>query len=103
MVAAHPPQHQLPAHPVDPRQNLGHHPNRLEALRSERTYPGDMQAAIGDRLHVHGRTVGNPDQIAEIIEVRGEDGGPPYVVRYPDGHEGLVFPGPDCVVEKEPS
>jgi hypothetical protein len=60
-----------------------------------------MQAATGDRLHVHGRTVGNPDQIAEIIEVRVEGGAPPYVVRYPDGHEGLVFPGPDCVVERE--
>ena len=59
-----------------------------------------MHAVIGDRLHVHGRTVGNPDHIAEIIEVRGTDGAPPYLVRYRDGHEGLVFPGPDCVVEK---
>jgi hypothetical protein len=57
-----------------------------------------MQAASGDRPHVHGRTVGNPDRIAEIIEVRGAA---PYLVRYPDGREGLVFPGPDCVVEKE--
>jgi hypothetical protein len=60
-----------------------------------------MQATVGDRLHVHGRFVGNPDQLAEIIEVRGADGAPPYLVRYPDGHEGLVFPGPDCVVVKE--
>jgi uncharacterized protein DUF1918 len=60
-----------------------------------------MQATVGDRLHVHGRTVGNPDHEAEIIEVRGADGGPPYLVRYSDGHEGLVFPGPDCVVVKE--
>lgn len=60
-----------------------------------------MQATVGDRLHVHGRIVGNPDQLAEIIEVRGADGAPPYLVRYPDGHEGLVFPGPDCVVVKE--
>jgi uncharacterized protein DUF1918 len=58
-----------------------------------------MHAAVGDRLHVHGRNVGNPDQLGRIVEVRGEDGGPPYLVRYPDGHEGLVFPGPDCVVE----
>lgn len=59
-----------------------------------------MQATVGDRLHVHGRLVGNPDQEAEIIEVRGPDGAPPYLVRYADGHEGLVFPGPDCVVVK---
>lgn len=60
-----------------------------------------MHATIGDRLHVHGRNVGNADRLAEIIEVRGTDGGPPYLVRYPDGHETLVFPGPDCVVETE--
>ena len=29
-----------------------------------------------------------------------EDGTPPYVVRWEaDGHEGLVFPGPDCHIE----
>jgi len=33
-----------------------------------------------------------------VIEVRGEDGAPPYLVRYDDGHEGLVFPGTDCQV-----
>jgi hypothetical protein len=60
-----------------------------------------MHAAVGDRLHVHGRNVGNPDHLGEIIEVRGDDGAPPYLVRYPDGHEALVFPGPDCVVEHE--
>ena len=60
-----------------------------------------MEAAVGDRLHVHGRTVGNPDLIAEIIEVRGSGGAPPYLVRYPDGREGLIFPGPDCVVVKD--
>ncbi|MGH8868969.1 MAG: DUF1918 domain-containing protein [Actinomycetes bacterium] len=58
-----------------------------------------MQATIGDRLHVHGRTVGEVDHIGEIIEIRGDAGSPPYVVRWSDGHEGLVFPGPDAVVE----
>ncbi|HEV2784608.1 MAG TPA: DUF1918 domain-containing protein [Actinophytocola sp.] len=58
-----------------------------------------MHAAVGDRLHVHGRHVGNADQLGEIIEVRGADGAPPYLVRYPDGHEALVFPGPDSVIE----
>jgi hypothetical protein len=57
-----------------------------------------MQAKVGDRLHVHGRVVGTPDQTSEIIEVRGPDGSPPYVVRHPDGHEAVVFPGPDAVV-----
>jgi hypothetical protein len=58
-----------------------------------------MRAAIGDRLHVHGHTVGEHDRLGEIVEVRGSDGGPPYLVRFEDGHEGLVFPGPDAVIE----
>ena len=58
-----------------------------------------VQAKVGDRLCVHGRTVGQPDQRAEIIDVRGPDGGPPYLVRYEDGHEAVVFPGPDAIVE----
>lgn len=58
-----------------------------------------MRAVIGDRLHVHSRSVGEAPHLAEIIEVQGADGAPPYRVRYPDGHEGLVFPGPDCTIE----
>ena len=60
-----------------------------------------MRAAVGDRLHVHGRNVGNADTRAEIIEVRGTEGAPPYLVRFADGHESLIFPGPDCEVEHE--
>lgn len=58
-----------------------------------------MQATVGDRLHVHGRTVGAADRVGEIIEVRGEQGRPPYRVRFEDGHESLVYPGPDCIIE----
>jgi Domain of unknown function (DUF1918) len=58
-----------------------------------------MQAIVGDRLHVHSNTVGDPDRIAEIVEVRGFEGAPPYLVRFPDGHETLVYPGSDCVIE----
>ncbi|HEY2763078.1 MAG TPA: DUF1918 domain-containing protein [Pseudonocardiaceae bacterium] len=57
-----------------------------------------MRATIGDRLCVHGRTVDRPDRLGNVVEVRGRDGGPPFLVRFDDGHEGLVFPGPDCVV-----
>jgi len=59
-----------------------------------------MRAVVGDRLHVHGRVVGSPDQTAEIIEIRGRDGGPPYLVRRDDGHELLVFPGADTSLER---
>lgn len=59
-----------------------------------------MQAKVGDRLVVKGHHVGDPDRDGEIIEVRGKDGGPPYVVRWEDtGHETLFFPGTDVVVE----
>jgi hypothetical protein len=59
-----------------------------------------MQAMVGDRLHVHGNTVGQADRTGEIVEVRGQGGAPPYLVRFEDGHTGLVFPGPDAVVER---
>jgi hypothetical protein len=58
-----------------------------------------MRATVGDRLHVHGRVVGSADQTSEIIEIRGQDGAPPYLVRRDDGHESLVFPGADASVE----
>ncbi|RAY10952.1 DUF1918 domain-containing protein [Actinomadura craniellae] len=58
-----------------------------------------MQATTGDQLHVHSRMVGEPDRKGEIIEVRGPDGTPPYLVRFDDGHTGLVYPGPDTVIE----
>lgn len=58
-----------------------------------------MQAKTGDRLHVHAKQVGEPDRIGEIVEVRGEGGGPPYLVRFDDGTEKVMFPGPDAIVE----
>jgi len=58
-----------------------------------------MRASVGDRLHVHGRVVGISDQTSEILEIRGRDGAPPYLVRHADGHEALVFPGADASVE----
>ena len=43
--------------------------------------------------------MGQADRVGRIVEVRGPGGAPPYVVRFEDGHEGLVFPGPDAVIE----
>ena len=59
-----------------------------------------MQAQVGDRLHVHSKVVGQRDVTVEVIEVRGADGAPPYLVRHDDGHEALMFPGPDTSVER---
>ncbi len=58
-----------------------------------------MQASVGDRLHVHGNVVGAPDRTGEIVEIKGREGEPPYLVRFDDGRTSLVFPGPDAVVE----
>ena len=55
-----------------------------------------MEASVGDQLVVESRTVDTPRREGEILEVHGEGGAPPYVVRWSDGHEGLVFPGPDA-------
>lgn len=58
-----------------------------------------MNATVGDRLRMHGNIVGQRARAGEIIEIHGSDGGPPYLVRFDDGHIGLVYPGPDAVVE----
>lgn len=58
-----------------------------------------MRATKGDTLHVHSRTVGVPAEQGEIVEVRGKNGEPPYLVRFADGREALVFPGSDSVVK----
>ncbi|WP_018636610.1 DUF1918 domain-containing protein [Parafrankia elaeagni] len=62
-----------------------------------------MYASVGDRFVVHGRTVGDPERHGSIIEVRGTGGGPPFMVRWDDGHEGLFFPGADSTIELRPA
>ncbi|WP_216207328.1 DUF1918 domain-containing protein [Amycolatopsis aidingensis] len=58
-----------------------------------------MRACQGDWLVVKGAVVGNPDQRGQIVEVRGPDGAPPYVVRWlADDHVSVLFPGPDAQV-----
>ncbi|MET7621003.1 DUF1918 domain-containing protein [Streptomyces sp. NPDC005408] len=57
-----------------------------------------MEANVGDKLLMHGRTVGQHDRVAEVVEVLGQKGNPPYRVRFDDGHEALMSPGPDTVV-----
>ncbi|GGX99521.1 DUF1918 domain-containing protein [Streptomyces hiroshimensis] len=58
-----------------------------------------MHASKGDRLVVHGRTVGQEDHVVEIVEVLGPNGNPPYRVRADNGHETIMSPGPDAVVD----
>lgn len=62
-----------------------------------------MRATVGERVLIHGRSVGAVDRHGEIVEVRGDDGDPPYLIRFDDGHESLVFPGTDCEIEPAPT
>ena len=57
-----------------------------------------MEAHVGDRLVTESNKVDSPRREGDIVEVRGADGAPPYVVKWSDGHEGLVYPGDDAHV-----
>lgn len=61
-----------------------------------------MKARIGDELIVRGHHVGDADRRGVITEVRGKDDGPPYLVRWSDGHESSFFPSSDTVAEHVP-
>ncbi len=59
-----------------------------------------MKAVVGDRLIIKGHHLGEPERDAEVLEVLGEDGEPPFRVRWADdGHVSLLFPGTDAAVE----
>jgi hypothetical protein len=59
-----------------------------------------MQAHVGDKLVIKGHHLGERDRDALVLEVHGADGAPPYLVRWADdGHEGLLFPGSDAVIQ----
>jgi hypothetical protein len=60
-----------------------------------------MHATPGSLLIITGHHVGEPDRCGEVLEVRGPNGTPPFLVRWDDtGHESLLFPGNDCVVKE---
>ena len=57
-----------------------------------------MRASVGDRVTIHGRSVGMKERTGEVIEVRGAGDDPLLVVRYDDGHEAILSPGTDCEI-----
>jgi hypothetical protein len=63
---------------------------------------GAMRAKVGDKIVVKGHHIAQPDRDAVVVEVRGADGSPPYVVKWSDGHEGLYFPGSDASLMHRP-
>jgi hypothetical protein len=58
-----------------------------------------MHAQVHDRIIVLSRHTDEPNRDGEVLEVHGEDGAPPYLVRWSNtGHEGLYFPESDAVI-----
>jgi hypothetical protein len=60
-----------------------------------------MKAQVGDRIILAGTRVDDPVRDGEVLEVKGNNGGAPYTVRWSDGHTGLVYPGPGAVMRVE--
>jgi hypothetical protein len=56
------------------------------------------RAVVGDVLVITGHRVGEPQQLAEILEVLGEPGHQRFRVRWEDGRETTIYPGSDAVV-----
>jgi hypothetical protein len=63
-----------------------------------------MRAAIGDKVVVVSHHVGARERRrrAIILAVEGDDGRPPYLVRWEDGHESTFVPGAGAFVEHYP-
>jgi hypothetical protein len=57
-----------------------------------------MKANVGDSITMTAEHVGEPNRHGTIREVHGQDGGPPYLVEWSDGHTGLISPGPGSVL-----
>ena len=58
-----------------------------------------MHATKGDWLVVESSVLDRPSRKGLILDAEGPDGTPPFLVRWADnGHEGLIFPGPDAHV-----
>lgn len=59
-----------------------------------------LKASVGDRLVVYAHHIGERPRDAEILEVMGEGGGPPFRVLWQDtGTESIFFPSSDARVE----
>jgi hypothetical protein len=57
-----------------------------------------MKAKPGDRIIIAPPRIETAMRDGEILECRGPDGTPPFLVRWSDGHENLLFPGPGSVL-----
>ena len=64
-------------------------------------WTGGRSAEVGDTLVIDGGGMGGLPRLGTIIAVTGQDGSPPYLVRWLTGeYESRVLPGPGAHVEK---
>ena len=66
--------------------------------------PSHATAQPGDVVVIRGHAIDRKERRGVIVEVRGPDGGPPFVVRWLDDphgepHDVLFFPGSDADIE----
>jgi hypothetical protein len=57
-----------------------------------------MHALIGDVILIEGAVVDHPRRRGEVLEVLVGAGEERYRVRWEDGHESTICPGPDARV-----
>jgi Rv2632c-like/Domain of unknown function (DUF1918) len=59
-----------------------------------------MRARPGDRIVIASTTINQAVRDGQVLEARGPDGGPPYLVRWSDGHEGVIYPGVGATIQE---
>jgi CBS domain-containing protein len=75
----------------------------VEEAQSKRL-PPQAHASPGDVVVIRGHAIGQRERRGVIVEARGADGGPPFVVhwlddRHAEPHDVLFYPGSDADVE----
>ena len=59
-----------------------------------------MIANVGDRIVLDPTPLGDTHRVGVIMDVRQDDGAPPYVVRWlEDGRTTMIFPGDEAHAE----
>jgi hypothetical protein len=62
-----------------------------------------MNAHTGDEIVIKAHHLGGRDRVALVLDVRGDDGSPPYLVEWADAPgRHLFWPGPDAQVRERP-
>jgi hypothetical protein len=60
-----------------------------------------LTARPGDHIVIVGHRVGDVVREGEILESRGLQHGPPFLVRWSDGHRALFWPGSDARIRRQ--